>query len=78
MKGALLAPVTVVEQALSGAPAPLFYLGAGALAAIGVVEWPVAGLFVAGGSPQGRRRAGQLNFPRDQALASHRQEGLCR
>jgi len=48
LKAVLLAPVTVAEQALAGAPMPVVYLAAGALAVTGVVEWPVVGLVAAG------------------------------
>lgn len=43
----LLVPVAVAEQVLDNTPAPLFYLGAAALAVAGTVEWPVVGLVVA-------------------------------
>ncbi len=48
LKAVLLAPVTVAEQGLAGAPMPVVYLAAGALAVTGVVEWPVVGLVAAG------------------------------
>jgi len=48
VKAVLLAPVTVAEQALAGAPMPVVYLAAGALEVTGVVEWPVVGLVAAG------------------------------
>jgi len=56
LRGALRAPVTIAEQVLAGTPAPVFYLGAGALAVAGVVEWPVVGL-VAAGTWLARRQA---------------------
>lgn len=56
LKAVVLAPVTIAEQALQSAPAPLFYLGAGALAVAGAVEWPVLGLVVAGTWLARRRR----------------------
>ncbi len=41
LAGVLVAPPAVVAGVLRTAPALVFYLGAGALAVAGVVEWPV-------------------------------------
>jgi len=40
LAGVLVAPLAVAAGVLRTAPAPVFYLGAGALAVAGVVEWP--------------------------------------
>jgi len=48
LAGVLVAPLAVAVGVLRTAPAPVFYLGAGALAVAGVVEWPVVALVTAG------------------------------
>jgi len=48
LAGVLVAPLAVAAGVLRTAPAPVFYLGAGALAIAGVVEWPVVALVTAG------------------------------
>lgn len=52
---ALLAPLVVAEQVLDNTPAPVFYVGALAMAVAGVVEWPVV-VLVASGTWLARRR----------------------
>jgi len=44
----LVGPLAVAAGVLRTAPAPVFYLDAGALAVAGVVEWPVVALVAAG------------------------------
>jgi len=48
LAGMLVGPLAVVVGVLRTAPAPVFYLGAGALAVAGVVDWPVVALVTAG------------------------------
>ena len=55
LAGVLVAPLAVAAGALRTAPAPVFYLGAGALAIAGVVEWPVVALVAAGTWLAGQR-----------------------
>ncbi len=55
LAGVLVAPLAVAAGVLRTAPAPVFYLGAGALAIAGVVEWPVVALVTAGTWLAGQR-----------------------
>jgi len=55
LAGVLVAPLAVAAGVLRTAPAPVFYLGAGALAVAGVVEWPVVALVAAGTWLAGQR-----------------------
>ncbi len=48
LAGMLVGPLAVAAGVLRTAPPPVFYLGAGALAVAGVVEWPVVALVTAG------------------------------
>jgi len=48
LAGVLVGPLAVAAGVLRTAPPPVFYLGAGALAAAGVVKWPVVALVTAG------------------------------
>ncbi len=55
LAGVLVAPLAVAAGVLRTAPAPVFYLDAGALAVAGVVEWPVVALVAAGTWLAGQR-----------------------